>query len=73
MGRVAGGRDHVDRESRVAKCDSEPGRIRPFECGGEQDPRGHDAETAGGRLDEGTKLLFGLRAPATRREAKPAP
>jgi hypothetical protein len=47
MDREAGQRDHLDAESRVTKRDGEPGRIRPFECGCELDPRDHDAETAG--------------------------
>ena len=73
MDRVAGRRDHVDGKSCVTKRDGEPGRIRPFESGREQDPRGHNAETDGGRLAKGTRLRFGLSAPATRRDAKPAP
>jgi len=73
MDRVANGRDREDDESCVTKRDGEAGRIRPFESSREQDPRGHNADTDGRRLAKGTRLSFGLSAPAMRRDAKPAP
>jgi hypothetical protein len=70
---MANGRERVDGESCVTKRDGEAGPIRPFESSRKQDPRGHNADTDGGRLAKGARLHFGLRAPATRRDAKPAP
>ena len=53
MDRVAARRDRVDGDSCITERDGEPGRIRPFECRREQDPWGHEAETAGRRLGKG--------------------